>query len=448
MSKKSKRKGKAVLAKPAPPSLGGSAGTHPMTAKGYTGVDTPPRGGRSNRAMVDDVMTDAQRGGSFVDSTRQDSLPDDVARHIMSAASGLKVDPDNLPPIPDNEVRRLITENPNIALEGLTRLGRVLPVPHQRAQAVFNPIDLKAGVVDDLRRGRIDSSTERKTPGFMEATVEHVRTAVLIDVQSIYDRWMAAGKGNDLYEMVLSPPWPNAVLIYNNEAGNVWAMHMIGSDIREAGWAEERGGINILDEIQWQPQPPADHTIEWDRVRWVYSVQVYCGGMGQHGDGHGNPTTPPMHVDTLGPLMIWRVAVYEDGTAADMHWSHIVPQVPMHKFNNALGVLCETLNMCNCVNVSVAYPDRPMPRPQRRRLDRLGVRFSEIHIKPASKSYKGKGQSLADMETALHGVRGHYATYGGERGLLFGKYAGRFWIPPHIRGSRDNGEVVQSYVTD
>ena len=124
--------------------------------------------------------------------------------------------------------------------------------------------------------------------------------------------------------------------------------------------------------------------------------------------------------------------------------------VPFHKFNNALGAFSETLNMCNCVNVHVAYPSRPMSRAQRRRLDHLGnVRFSEVHIRPTSKSYKGNGTPLADMSVPIHGVIGHYATYGTEgRGLLFGKYAGRFWIPPHVRGSKEAGEVQQKYVAE
>jgi hypothetical protein len=147
--------------------------------------------------------------------------------------------------------------------------------------------------------------------------------------------------------------------------------------------------------------------------------------------------------------MIWKIAVYDDGTPADINWLHLVPSIPFHKFNNAMGVLTETLNMLNCVNVTVAYPTRSMPRPQRRRFERIGVRFSEIHVRPTSKSYKGNGEALADIEMPLHGVRGHYANYGVDgRGLLFGKLAGRYWIPPHVRGSREVGTVEQTYTID
>jgi hypothetical protein len=147
---------------------------------------------------------------------------------------------------------------------------------------------------------------------------------------------MAAGKGNDLYELRMAPPWANALLVYNNDSGNVWAMHLVSSDLRGPEWTDE-----YLEEIQWQSQPPADHTIDWSRVRWVMSVQVYCGGRASTG----------AWVQTVGPLMIWRIAVYDDGEPADIHWTHVVPSIKMHKFNNAMGVLTETLNMCNCVNV-------------------------------------------------------------------------------------------------
>jgi hypothetical protein len=46
----------------------------------------------------------------------------------------------------------------------------------------------------------------------------------------------------------------------------------------------------------------------------------------------------------------------------------------------------------------------------------------------------------------LTSVRGHFATYGQDgRGLLFGKYAGRYWIPQHARGSAEHGVVAQEF---
>ena len=46
-----------------------------------------------------------------------------------------------------------------------------------------------------------------------------------------------------------------------------------------------------------------------------------------------------------------------------------------------------------------------------------------------------------------HVCRGHFAEYGPQfgKGLLFGRYAGRFFIPPHLRGDEKNGIVEKDY---
>jgi hypothetical protein len=47
----------------------------------------------------------------------------------------------------------------------------------------------------------------------------------------------------------------------------------------------------------------------------------------------------------------------------------------------------------------------------------------------------------------VHSCRGHFSEYGPEfgKGLLFGKYEGRFWVPPHMKGRRGNGTVYKEY---
>ena len=309
------------------------------------------------------------------------------------------VDPRLPQRIADEQIDRIIYEHPSIAMEGLAKLGRIMHVPmtSEKDSGVhvppFNGLELKTRVAHDLGTGSYANMIKRNDAAqvFTNMTADILDEAVLVDIQPVYDRWMAGATGNDIYDLRLAPPWNNALLVFNNTHGNVWAMHMVASDIRAEQWSEQTRA-----EIEWQPEEPADHKIDWSQVRWVYSVQVYVGGLGKV-TGDRTLTTQ----QTIGPLMVWRVAVYEDGVPADVHWSHIAHDVPFHKFNNALGAFSETLNMCNCVNVHVAYPSRPMSRAQRRRLDRLGgVRFSEVHIRPASKSYKGNGTPLADMTLA------------------------------------------------
>lgn len=384
------------------------------------------------------------------------NLPmDQVLRHMHTDIAMHQVDDAHPhdPRLPkrltDKQTDRIIYEHPKIAMEGLAKLGRVIQVPMttERDSGVhippFDALELKAKVANDLASHRyVNTITNQGTAQvYSDLTASILSDATVVDCQPVYDRWMVSATGNDLYDLRLAPPWYNALLMYNNTHGNVWAMHMVGSDIMAKNWSDVSRA-----EIEWQPQEPANHKIEWDQVRWVYSVQVYVGGLGRVGtDAQRTLAMQP----TTGPLMVWRIAVYEDGVPADIHWTHVSPDVPFHKFNNAMGALTETINMCNCINVHVAESERNLPRAQRRRLARYGVRFSEVHIRPASKSYKGNGTRLADMQVPIHGVIGHYNTYGSNgRGLLFGKYAGRFWIPPHVRGSKEVGEVQQRYVAE
>lgn len=98
----------------------------------------------------------------------------------------------------------------------------------------------------------------------------------------------------------------------------------------------------------------------------------------------------------------------------------------------------------NCKNVAIVEPARP--RAERKRMARIGVRVHEINVFPPGRAIASvKGEAVGG--TPLTSVRGHFARYGAEynRGLLFGKYSGQYWIQQHARGSADVGEVRSSY---
>lgn len=46
----------------------------------------------------------------------------------------------------------------------------------------------------------------------------------------------------------------------------------------------------------------------------------------------------------------------------------------------------------------------------------------------------------------FHLCRGHFATYTAEK-PMFGnpKLVGRYWHPPHMKGKKENGEIVKDY---
>lgn len=301
--------------------------------------------------------------------------------------------------------------------------------------------ELIAKVVADLRAGRIllgqvggevdeDSGLDKLN----EDTAELAKWATVVDATEVWKRWMKDTEGRLVYETHrVCPPWENSFICFVNSFDNVEVMSVRVIDITDdAGmWAEK---LALID--HWA-SAAGTHEIDWDRVKWVMHVAVYVGG---RGGGIPAPTVGPMHA--------WRVAVYPDGEIADINWIQL-RNTNVDSWDAAMMVLLDTFNMLNCVNVEIAEPSRP--RAERRRLSRTGVTVNEIHVKPTSRSYRGIGTPLSAIPSSpLSSVRGHYASYGPKygRGLLFGKYEGRYWIPQHVRGSELLGVSEQEYLVE
>lgn len=322
------------------------------------------------------------------------------------------------------------------------------------------PTESVARVIRDIRLGRVVDPTvaarthgerfEQEAERMREAAWSVAQTAPVVDIQPIYDAWMSeTDEGTDVYSYQCAPPWETALMGYVNSVGNVTIIQTTAFDLTDPEAAEMKDWPGH----RWQPGDrnddghsfgPADaepaHLIEWDEVRWIVTVCIYLGGR----------TSTGVAIPTIGPCFIWRIPVYPDGVIADIRWFQVDARASRDMFDNAIVCFLRTIDMCNCANVVVVDPDRSYDRPTRRRLQRTGVRFSEIHIRPLSRSYRGLGTPLSDVTTPLTGVRGHFVHYGPKygKGLLFGKYEGRYWIPQHLRGSAEVGEVEQTYVVE
>ena len=285
-------------------------------------------------------------------------------------------------------------------------------------------------VIADLKTGRIMDSR----PGDPDIRNLNVDTkeladwATVIDATPVWRKWITDNVPRHVYEdHRICPPWDNSMICYVNDYGNVNVLSVRAVDVKKYFDAEYD---------KWDSF--AEHTIDWDRVRWIIHIAVYVGGRSNLSN---------VALQTTGPMHAWRIAVYPDGEIADVSWIMMVEDLAVENWDNCLMVFLDTFNLCNCVNVQAAEPIRP--RAEARRVARTGVTVTEIHVKPVSKSYKGIGVPLSRSESPLHSVRGHFAEYGiNGKGLLFGKLSGRYWIPQHARGSEINGTVEQKYLVD
>ncbi len=279
-----------------------------------------------------------------------------------------------------------------------------------------------AAVIADIRDGNV-VNTLPHDKDLYDACLANAQLGTVVDATAIYADLVARDDPVWIYEdhSCIAPPWINARFAYRNEHGNVIVM---------AASADERP--------LWIERKPAwkedQHPVDWTSVRWTITTTVWIGGRSREVGGA---------FPTAGPVHLWRFAVADDGQPLDLNWVHLLDEYPMQQWDMAHLTLLGALNFCACSNVEIVEPDRP--RAERRRIERTGIRVHTLNVFPAGKRTRGsKGEPVGG--TPLHSVRGHFATYGsGGRGLLFGRHAGRFWVPAHARGNPEHGRVDKDY---
>jgi hypothetical protein len=105
------------------------------------------------------------------------------------------------------------------------------------------------------------------------------------------------------------------------------------------------------------------------------------------------------------------------------------------------------ISFMHCKNVSLptVEPPSPVSRKAEQRYGRPLTRYRVLEIMPMREILNREGAAeRTGLKRALHICRGHFATYSDEK-PLFGKYAGTYWKPQHVRGSKARGEVVKDY---
>lgn len=102
----------------------------------------------------------------------------------------------------------------------------------------------------------------------------------------------------------------------------------------------------------------------------------------------------------------------------------------------------------HCKNVRLVDGEPTPPKLAKsfeKKHGRPPVVFKTLAIDPMREVLRREGQSeKTGLKRALHICRGHFSTYTPER-PLFGKVAGQFWIPAHVRGRASEGVVSKQY---
>lgn len=129
--------------------------------------------------------------------------------------------------------------------------------------------------------------------------------------------------------------------------------------------------------------------------------------------------------------------------------SAIDNRIVMNGFMGALSDAMDVLLLLGCKNVSLKpeFNDaNDVARATKRHGPTAhGYRYHVLVVRPPGARADAPAQEIGVMPR--HVCRGHFAEYGPDfnKGLLFGKYAGRFYVPPHLKGDAKNGTVEKDY---
>lgn len=271
----------------------------------------------------------------------------------------------------------------------------------------------------------------------------------VVDISAIYEQ-VQAMKEFAPYEQVCRPPWMEALLCCDDrkfDATYLVTLAALDTSDPAALAALERQEMQLGKEVD----------SGWLEHRWVMILNI----MGVAYE-NGSP------LGVLGPMATYGLTIDADGTPTKIR-GRVAPLVAQTPHGTLTGldpnnpddvrgyesIMEELMSTClaaltflNCRNVTVAVPHRH--RAQARRLDRIGVEVTEIHVYSMGRTVQGTRPLSAEGGVPAHAVRGNLARYGPkyDRGLLFGKHEGVFWRPQHARGNPVHGTREHEYVLE
>ncbi len=168
--------------------------------------------------------------------------------------------------------------------------------------------------------------------------------------------------------------------------------------------------------------------------------------------------------NVFGPLVDWTVCYADNGDLLPLegNWPTIVGGYIKSEFFptrkeqegfsqrmifSYLYPFLFTLSLANCRNVTRVRntPPNKLSRKYQRKHGRPLTTYYTLNIEPMKQVLRDEGQSeTLGLKHALHICRGHFADYTTGKGL-FGKHHGMFWVPQHMCGSLEHGEIRKDY---
>lgn len=155
----------------------------------------------------------------------------------------------------------------------------------------------------------------------------------------------------------------------------------------------------------------------------------------------------------VGPVALWDVALDEHGAPVEFAYKHMsINGYDSNAFMlGKLAAFFQALAFMHCKNAQMQQeqPPEKLSRKWQKKTGQPLVKWNTLTIQPLKETLarESRNTRTTGINSSAHIARGHFAEYGEEfgKGKLFGKYEGRFWIPAHVRGAKEEGMVLHDY---
>ena len=277
---------------------------------------------------------------------------------------------------------------------------------------------------------------------YWETLVRGAQGAQLFDAENVL-QWIVDMRmtGGEAFKMIAelptcAPPYPFTYLEWDDDGVRSSALVAYSRDEKAAGRAV---------------------MMVFDTARTSFGVETYLIGTAIFQfDDDGRVVT---RADD--PTMPVAEVLFSDVVRASMKVDPEMTPRYHAAIARSFGLSLFTFSLLHCTNVRAVEvdPRSSMSRQQLRALERSSrkaLAYNVVQVRPlhgyrrSSSDPQGEG-----VRRRLHMVRGRFVCYGPEcrepdgtpspHGLLFGKYAGNFFVPPHARGSHEEGAVAKTY---
>jgi hypothetical protein len=339
--------------------------------------------------------------------------------------------------------------------------------------------------IDVSKHGNVHVRNKATEVVFNEATRIGIERGQAIILDNVFRHLVETGERPDIAELpACVPPFADMwaeyrVSIPNNQFVNP---NSFGQPVEAVGMYANT--VDIWKDFGASTFAEAKRHIRWDaannspsarkleiafdeaagEIRWVSTFALYVKVSGIHQvmgpfavvsayfepSGHVAESTVQLPGDEKPRLL---VSTDNLNKAEDISWS-----AANYQLYRMMCPIYVAMGFAHCKNIGFAEVE-PVTKVQRARIRRGHpplTTYKVLMIDPSRRAKPGHRHTEGSEghRKALHVVRGHFAWYGPghpdgrERGLLYGKHAGQFWIADHARGEAKAGVVHKRYAVE